>query len=281
MAAPSVDSAMPWRGEQSKTRPPPSQRPRTTSRTLRDARGVWASNVMNEPSPIDGSRSPVRGTVLRTRSPGEVPREATAGAPFDVTPPPLRPCAAALAESPVADRSPAAPATAPAAPATTVGRLGFDERVEAREAWDTELTAALRDREIDVLLGRLVRIPSGHRTATIRRDPLTAVLDAGHPLAGRAAVALRELRGETLRFFPRAGAPRYYDGVLAALRTSGETPRVWENRLPGLRNPASALSGRDFMIPAESAARASARGHGRRPPARRPADRRPPTCLAT
>lgn len=120
--------------------------------------------------------------------------------------------------------------------------------VDAREAWDTELTAALRDREIDVLLGRLVQIPSGHRTATIRRDPLTAVLDVGHPLAGPPAVALRELRGETLRFFPRAVAPRYYDGVLAALGTSGETFDVWENRLPGLRTLGSALSGRDFMI---------------------------------
>ncbi|MFB7274602.1 LysR family transcriptional regulator [Streptomyces sp. NPDC056244] len=121
-------------------------------------------------------------------------------------------------------------------------------RIDAREAWDVELSAALRDREIDVLLGRLVRIPSGHRTATLRRDPLTAVLDTGHPLAGRDALALRELRGHTLRFFPRAVAPRYHDGVLAALRVSGETFDVWENRLPGLRNLGSALSGGDFMI---------------------------------
>lgn len=121
-------------------------------------------------------------------------------------------------------------------------------QIDAREAWDVELGAALRDREIDVLLGRLVPIPPGHRTATLRRDPLTAVLDIRHPLAGRDTLALRELRGHILRFFPRAVAPRYHDGVLAALGVSGESFEVWENRLPGLRTLGSALSGGDFMI---------------------------------
>jgi len=82
----------------------------------------------------------------------------------------------------------------------------------------------------------------------LRRDPYAVVVGSRHRLAGRDAVALRDLRGETLRFFPRARAPRYYDDLLAALQGTGETFEVWENPLPGLRSLNVSLSERGFMV---------------------------------
>ncbi|GLW07056.1 transcriptional regulator, LysR family protein [Microtetraspora sp. NBRC 13810] len=121
-------------------------------------------------------------------------------------------------------------------------------RVEAREAWDEELVEAVRAGELDVLLGRHVPTPATFERTVLRREPFAVVVGADHPLAGRDAVSLSELRGETLRFFPRRFAPRYHDEVLAALRSSGETFAIWENPLPGLRNLNLHLRSEGFMI---------------------------------
>lgn len=61
-------------------------------------------------------------------------------------------------------------------------------------------------------------------------------------------MALRELRGETHRFFPRRYAPDYYDAVLGAIRGAGESYDIWENPLPGLRNLNINLRDRGFMV---------------------------------
>jgi len=109
-------------------------------------------------------------------------------------------------------------------------------RVDAREAWDMDLVAAAADGELDVLLGRHLPIPAGFATEVLRREDFVVVVGPRHPLATRKSVALRDLRGQTLRFFPRRYAPLYYDRVLAALTSTGETFEIWENPLPGLRN---------------------------------------------
>ncbi|WP_181448955.1 LysR family transcriptional regulator [Nonomuraea aridisoli] len=121
-------------------------------------------------------------------------------------------------------------------------------RVEAREAWDAELTAAAMGGELDVLLGRHLDVPAAWPSAVLRSEEFMAVVGSGHRLAGRAEVSLRELRGETLRFFPRSYAPRYHDEVLAGVRGTGEEFEVWENPLPGLRNLAVSLSDGGFMV---------------------------------
>jgi DNA-binding transcriptional LysR family regulator len=120
--------------------------------------------------------------------------------------------------------------------------------IEAREAWDTELSDALRDGELDVLLGRHVPIPESFDKAVLRHEGFTVVVGAEHRLARRRVVTLRDLRGETLRYFPRRLAPRYYDEVLLALRSTGEDFDVWENPLPGLRNVNVNLRDRGFML---------------------------------
>jgi len=109
-------------------------------------------------------------------------------------------------------------------------------RVEAREAWDFELVAAAADGELDVLLGRHLPIPAGFDTEVLRIEDYVVVVGPAHHLATRKTVALSELRGQTLRFFPRRFAPLYHDRVLAALHSTGENFDIWENPLPGLRN---------------------------------------------
>ncbi|MFG1708932.1 LysR family transcriptional regulator [Nonomuraea sp. M3C6] len=121
-------------------------------------------------------------------------------------------------------------------------------RIEAREAWDAELTAAVAGGELDVLLGRHLPIPPTFLTTVLRTEDFVAVVGAGHRLAGREEVGLRDLRGETLRFFPRRFAPHYYDEVLGALRGTGKEFDVWENPLPGLRNLNVSLSDSGFML---------------------------------
>lgn len=121
-------------------------------------------------------------------------------------------------------------------------------RVEAREAWDDELARALLDGELDVLLGRHLPTPPAFRTVLLRRDRYAVVVGHRHRLARRETVSLCELRGETLRFFPRDRAPCYHDAVLAAVHSTGERFDVWENPLPGLRNLHINLRERGFMV---------------------------------
>lgn len=121
-------------------------------------------------------------------------------------------------------------------------------RVEAREAWDHELTAALADGDLDAVLGRLVTAPRNAETTTLRRDTLCVAVGPSHRLADRPDITLADLDGERMQFFPRHLAPRYHDEILAAVRAAGLRIDVWENPLPGLRASATNLGGGGFML---------------------------------
>src|SRR5688572_4791166 len=96
-----------------------------------------------------------------------------------------------------------------------------DARIEVRELTTPDQLVALRDGDLD--LG-LVREPvDDDRLArrTLLVEPLGASLPAGHPLAARESVSLRDLASELFVCFPRAWAPALHDvliGELAALR---------------------------------------------------------------
>jgi DNA-binding transcriptional LysR family regulator len=122
-----------------------------------------------------------------------------------------------------------------------------------REGWSPELERALREQRLDLVLSHSIP-PSGDLAAsTLRREPLVAVVHARHPLAGRSAVALRELRDETFCFLPRALAPGYYDQVVSALHALGEDFVVWEHPVPGLRLPPLRDDGTGFSLVTASA----------------------------
>lgn len=125
-------------------------------------------------------------------------------------------------------------------------------QVAADQKWDAELTAAMAGGELDAVVGRHLGMPPGVAAERLRAEPYVAVMGARHRLAGRNTVALRDFRGETFRFFPRRLAPSYHDGVLAALRSTGESFAVWENPAPGLRNLSVCDTDRDFTIMAAS-----------------------------
>ncbi|MDP9794154.1 DNA-binding transcriptional LysR family regulator [Catenuloplanes nepalensis] len=128
-------------------------------------------------------------------------------------------------------------------------------RIEAREAWDDELTAGLADGTLDAALGRFVTAPRGTRSVALRQDHLVAVVHPEHHLAARRAITMSALHGETMQFFPRRLAPRYYDAILTAVRGTGRHVEVWENPLPGLRAAAENLRGGGFMVLPASVAR--------------------------
>ncbi|MEV4438790.1 LysR substrate-binding domain-containing protein [Streptomyces sp. NPDC049577] len=113
-------------------------------------------------------------------------------------------------------------------------------RVETREMWSADLAAALERDEIDAALSRsLPHLPGLARLALARED-LVVVVAAGHRLAGRAELSLRELRGDTLRIIRRDIAPAFHDALLAALHGAlhgaGERFPVEEEPVPGFRH---------------------------------------------
>ncbi len=85
---------------------------------------------------------------------------------------------------------------------------------------------ALREGRIHIGFVRLPLEKRGLVVETIQREPLLAVLPAGHPLARRARVRLAELAGDRMIMFPRRMAPGYYDLLISACRDAGFTPRV-------------------------------------------------------
>src|SRR5215468_10157993 len=87
-------------------------------------------------------------------------------------------------------------------------------------------TEALRDGRIQIGFVRLPLEESALVVETIQREPLLAVLPAGHALARRARVRLAELGGDRMIMFPRRMAPGYYDLLISACRSAGFTPRV-------------------------------------------------------
>jgi DNA-binding transcriptional LysR family regulator len=114
--------------------------------------------------------------------------------------------------------------------------------VRGSELWDAELVAALEAGQVDLAIGRGLPDHPGFDRVLLRREPPAVALRSDHPLADQGSIALRDLRGETVRTFPRHLAPEYYDFVLTALHSTGEIFEIWHNPHPNLRN----LSVRDL-----------------------------------
>jgi len=97
-----------------------------------------------------------------------------------------------------------------------------------------ELLEALERCDLDMVIGRNLPDWQGIARVTLRRDRVAAVVRETHRLAERDAIALRELRGETLRTCPRDFSPGVYDRAVAALQSTGEEFEVWHNPHPEL-----------------------------------------------
>lgn len=107
------------------------------------------------------------------------------------------------------------------------GRQRPGVTVEAYDALCPERThERLRAHELDVVFDRPPFDAPHVGVLPIFREPLQAVLSAEHPLADRAAVALRDLASEPLLMWDRPVAPGVYDRVLALFTDLGVSPRI-------------------------------------------------------
>lgn len=103
-----------------------------------------------------------------------------------------------------------------------------DVALQLFEMFTDDQFAALADERLDVGFVRYVggEIPPRVTLREIGGDPLRIVLNAAHPLAGRAEVALAELAGEGFITFP-PGVGTGLPGILQRLcRDAGFEPRI-------------------------------------------------------
>ncbi|ROO61132.1 DNA-binding transcriptional LysR family regulator [Micromonospora sp. Llam0] len=122
--------------------------------------------------------------------------------------------------------------------------------VRTREAWPAELDAGLRAGHFDLVLSRGMPVHPDLDRQTVRREPLVAVVDAGHPLAGRTAigsnavgsdavgsdaVGLADLAGGRLSLPPEELTPGYRSAILAACARAGVAVEVVDCEQVGWR----------------------------------------------
>ncbi|HEV8150632.1 MAG TPA: LysR family transcriptional regulator [Gemmatimonadales bacterium] len=107
----------------------------------------------------------------------------------------------------------------------------YRERFPAVEVTLTELhrepqREALLSGELDVGFFSLKENEAGLTGARVASDPLVAALPAGHRLAAKARVTLRELAEEPWVLFPRELKTNYVELVLGCCRAAGFVPRI-------------------------------------------------------
>jgi DNA-binding transcriptional LysR family regulator len=96
------------------------------------------------------------------------------------------------------------------------------------ESGTTELVDALRARSLDVAF---VRSPVGESgdlfVRPLLEEPMVAALPSGHPLsAGRDALPLAALAGETFILYRRPVGPGLHDAIIAACDRAGFSPTI-------------------------------------------------------
>jgi DNA-binding transcriptional LysR family regulator len=90
-----------------------------------------------------------------------------------------------------------------------------------------DLVAAVRDGRIDAGVARRPLIDDPELAEErILREPVAAVLPAGHPLAGRSSLRLADLAGEPWVLTERSSWPPWHDLYDAEFRAAGFEPRV-------------------------------------------------------
>ncbi|GAA0222126.1 LysR family transcriptional regulator [Cryptosporangium japonicum] len=98
--------------------------------------------------------------------------------------------------------------------------------VDARELFSAEIPERLHAGDLDLGLALSPPTPDGVAVELVRAERVAAIVGVGHRLAAAAEIPLADLRDETLLLFPRHLAPAYYDGIVAACRQAGFTPRL-------------------------------------------------------
>jgi DNA-binding transcriptional LysR family regulator len=98
-----------------------------------------------------------------------------------------------------------------------------DVRFTLRELATSAIADGLEAGTVDLGLLREAAIPGGE---VILDEPVVAVLPAGHALAARAGLKLRQLAEEPFVLFPRRLGEAFYDRLISFCVQAGFTPRV-------------------------------------------------------
>ena len=104
-----------------------------------------------------------------------------------------------------------------------------EARVEIAELPTPDQLRALRDGSLDLGFVREPFEDSEVASRTLVIEPLGVSLAAGHPLAARPTLTLRELAEELFVCFPRAWAPSLHDVLVGELRARGIEARFQES----------------------------------------------------
>jgi DNA-binding transcriptional LysR family regulator len=104
-----------------------------------------------------------------------------------------------------------------------------DARIEVRELTTPDQLVALHDGSLDLGLVREPVDDDGLARRSLLVERLGVALPAGHRLAGRESISLREVASELFVCFPRPWAPALHDVVADAWRGIGEDLRFQDS----------------------------------------------------
>lgn len=127
-------------------------------------------------------------------------------------------------------------------------------RVELNESPTAAQLAALQADELACGFFHPDAPTPGLRTRLLLREKNGVLLPAGHPLAARPQLRLRDLAATPFVLFPRAHNPGFYDRVLAAFARAGIAPRIAEEVWPRANGIGLVRAGigATFMCPSEA-----------------------------
>lgn len=88
--------------------------------------------------------------------------------------------------------------------------------------------AAIEQRQLDLGFVRPpeAAVPDSVVLATLRHDPLVAVLAADSPLAGQAQVRVADLQGQPFIMYPKAAGTGIYPQIFRLCREAGFAPQI-------------------------------------------------------
>jgi DNA-binding transcriptional LysR family regulator len=127
-------------------------------------------------------------------------------------------------------------------------------RLELNESPTSAQLAALQAGELGCGFFHPDAPTPGLRTRLLLREHNGILLPAGHPLAKKKSLRLRELATTSFVLFPRPNNPGFYDRILAAFARAGVAPRIAEEVWPranGIGLVRAGL-GATFMTPSEA-----------------------------
>ncbi|EIU3496348.1 LysR family transcriptional regulator [Pseudomonas aeruginosa] len=103
-----------------------------------------------------------------------------------------------------------------------------DVHLDLQEMSSRQVLKALLEESLQVGVIRPLALPDAVHWVELFREPLVAVLRAGHPLAAGSedGLAIAALAEEPFVFFPRSYGTGLYDQVIALTRQAGFSPRI-------------------------------------------------------